>query len=176
MRGLFPRDTLRLRGVGMDRLREFLEAVRTHRTAHGNLLGLLHVLIGRRITLGDGTLVSGGVTWRELAGLLRELRWNREDVQDLGLAVEDLPSRDRQRFWYTVIAQAGVSSTEAIAAGDRLAEALQSLGYSVGPPPGTGTSNQGGGRSGIQASPGESAQTPPQKKGPGRRGKGEGSS
>ena len=32
--------------VGMDRLREFLEAVRTHGIAQGNLRGLLHILIG----------------------------------------------------------------------------------------------------------------------------------
>ena len=48
----------------MDRLREFLEAVRQHGYARGNFLGLLHVLIGRRIARADGTLVSGGLTWK----------------------------------------------------------------------------------------------------------------
>src|SRR5262245_13551521 len=46
---------------GMDRLREFLEHVKRNNTAKGNLRGLLHILIGRRIALADGTVVSGGL-------------------------------------------------------------------------------------------------------------------
>jgi len=51
----------------MERLRELLEVLRKRGTARGNFLGLLHVLIGRRIATEDGTVVSTGVTWRELA-------------------------------------------------------------------------------------------------------------
>ena len=95
------------RSVGMEPLREFLNAVRHHGTARGHLLGLLHILIGRRITRTDGTPVSGGMTWRELAALLKQLRWDREAVRELKLDPADLPPRDRERFWYTAIAQAG---------------------------------------------------------------------
>jgi hypothetical protein len=124
------------RGVGMDRLREFLDSIRTQGVDRGSFLGLLHVLIGRRVTLEDGTVVSAGMTWRELAALLKKVRWDRESVNELGLDPANLPPRDRQRFWYAAISQASVYSTTAVAAGDRLAEAVKPLGYVVGPPPG----------------------------------------
>jgi hypothetical protein len=119
----------------MDRLREFLETVRRQGVARGNLRGLLHVLVGRRIALADGTLVSGGMTWRELAGLLKRLRWDREEVRDLGLDPATLPPRDRQRFWYAAIAQADLAAPAAGEQADRLVEPLQALGYVVGPAP-----------------------------------------
>jgi hypothetical protein len=121
----------------MDRLHEFLEAVRRHGVAQGNLRGLFHVLIGRRISLPDGTVVSGGKTWRELAGVLKKERWDREAVRDLGLDPAKLPPRDREKFWYTAIAQAGVAAPAASAAGDQLAAVLLPLGYVVGPAPGS---------------------------------------
>lgn len=79
----------------MEPLREFLNAVRHQDTVRGHLLGLLHILIGRRITRTDGTLVSGGMTWRELAAVLKQLRWDREAVHELNLDPSDLPPRDR---------------------------------------------------------------------------------
>jgi hypothetical protein len=126
------------RGVGMDRLREFLDSIRTQGADRGSFLGLLHVLIGRRVALEDGTVVTAGMTWRELAALLKKVRWDRESVRELGLDPADLPPRDRQRFWYTAISQAGVHSAAAVEAGDRLAEAVKPLGYVIGPPPGGG--------------------------------------
>jgi hypothetical protein len=120
----------------MDRLREFLEAVRDQGVVQGNFLGLLHILIGRRITLADGTLVSGGMTWRELAAVLKKVRWDRDAVRELGQDPADLPPRDRQRFWYTAIAHSGVNSAAATAAGDLLVEPLRKLGYVVGQAPG----------------------------------------
>ncbi len=119
----------------MDRLREFLETVRTQGVAQGNLRGLLHVLVGRRIALADGTVVSSGMTWRELAALLKRMRWDPDAVQELGLDPAALPPRDRQRFWYTAIARAGLASPGAGECGDRLIEPLQNLGYAVGPAP-----------------------------------------
>ena len=119
----------------MDRLREFLETVRKQGVVRGNFLGLLHILIGRRITLADSTLVCGGMTWRELAGVLKKVRWDREAVRELGLDPADLPPRDRQRYWYTAIARSGVNSAAATAAGDRLVKPLGKLGYVVGPAP-----------------------------------------
>jgi hypothetical protein len=127
-----------MRGVDMDRLREFLKLVHERGLAEGNFLGLLHVLIGRRIALPDGTPVSAGLTWRELAALLKKVRWDRESVRELGLDPARLPPRDRQRYWHTAITQAGVNSAAAMAAGEKLREAVQGLGYTVSPPPGTG--------------------------------------
>jgi hypothetical protein len=120
----------------MDLLREFLEVVRSQGVAQGNLRGLLHVLIGRRISKADGTTVSGGMTWRELAAQLKKHRWDREAVRDLGLDPDQLPPRDREKFWYTAISQANVAGPEATAAGDELARALAPLGYVVGGAPG----------------------------------------
>ena len=120
----------------MEQLREFLNTVRNRGTARGNFLGFLHILIGRRVTRADGTPVSGGMTWRELAALLKQMRWDRDDVRELKLDPADLPPRDRERFWYAAIAHAGVASAAAKTAGDRLVAPLKALGYVVGPAPG----------------------------------------
>jgi hypothetical protein len=120
----------------MDGVQTFLDELRQQGLAEGNFLGLLHVLIGRRVTRADGTLVSPGLTWRALADLLKSLRWNKDAVRELGLDPAALPPRDRQRFWYTAISQARVDSPEAAAAGDRLADVIRPLGYVVSPAPG----------------------------------------
>ncbi|GIW78299.1 MAG: hypothetical protein KatS3mg105_0106 [Gemmatales bacterium] len=120
----------------MDVRTEFLEQVREQGVAEGHFLGLLHVLIGRRIEKADGSLVANGLTWRELASLLKKVRWDRNAVRELNLDPDALPPRDRERYWYTAISQAGVDSPEAVAAGDELARRLQPLGYVVGPAPG----------------------------------------
>jgi hypothetical protein len=117
----------------MDRLRDFLEAVRAQGLAEGNLRGLLHVLVGRRITAADGTLVSAGLTWREVAALFKRLRWDPEAVRELGLDPATLPPRDRQRYWYTAIAQADLAA--AGAAADQFVEPLGRLGYVVAAAP-----------------------------------------
>src|SRR5438067_8738581 len=101
---------------GMDQLREFLDNVKRSGSAKGNLRGLLHILIGRRITRSDGSIVSEGLTWRELANHLKSMRWEPDTVAELGLDPETLPPRDRQRFWYSAITQAGVDSPTARAA------------------------------------------------------------
>jgi hypothetical protein len=120
----------------MEPLREFLNAVRDKNAASGNLLGLLNILIGRRITRTDGTAVSGGMTWRELSALLKQLRWDREGVGELKVDASKLSPRDRERFWYLAIAHSDVASPAATAAGDRLMKPLKALGYVVGPAPG----------------------------------------
>jgi hypothetical protein len=119
----------------MDRLREFLETVRKEGVARGNLRGLLHVLIGRRIALADSTVISLGMNWRELASLLKRVRWDREAVQELGLNPAALPPRDRQRFWYIAIAQADLASAAAGESGDRLVGPLNEVGYVVSAAP-----------------------------------------
>jgi hypothetical protein len=119
----------------MEQLRELMKLIQSRGLARDNFLGLLHVLIGRRISLADGTPVSVGLTWRDAAALLKRIRWERDAVAELGLDAATLPPRDRERFWYTAIARAGVDSAAAVAAGDRLAEALRPLGYEAGPAP-----------------------------------------
>jgi hypothetical protein len=120
----------------MDQLRELLAAIQARGVARGNFLGLLHVLIGRRVTRTDGTAVSAGMTWREAAALLKRVRWDREAVAELGIDPAALPPRDRERYWYSAIARAGVDSAAAVAAGDKLMKALRSLGYEVSRSPG----------------------------------------
>jgi hypothetical protein len=122
----------------MDQLREFVDTIGKKGTAQGNLRGLLHILIGRRVTLLDGSLVSQGMTWRAVAALLKKLRWDTETVRDLNLDPAALPPRDRQRFWYTAISQAGIDTPEASAAADALIEPLHALGYEVGQAPSAG--------------------------------------
>src|SRR5262249_61863092 len=89
----------------------------------------------RRVTKADGTAVSTGLTWRELAGLLKLLRFDKELVRELGVDPETLAPRDRQRFWYSAIALARVDSPEALAEADRLAGRLEEQGFVVGPAP-----------------------------------------
>jgi hypothetical protein len=119
----------------MDGIRELLETVRDRGLAIGTFRGLLHIVIGRRITKADGTVISNGLTWRELAALLKLLRYDKDLVREFGTDPEDLAPRDRQRFWYSAIAIAKVDSPDAFAQAQRLAEKFKELGYTVGPPP-----------------------------------------
>lgn len=119
----------------MDALAQFLDELKQQGLAQDNLLGLLHLLIGRRIARPDGTVISNGLTWRELAGWLKKVRWDREAVAELGLDPDELAPRDRERFWYVAIARAGVDSAKATTAGEKLADKLRAKGYAVSPPP-----------------------------------------
>jgi hypothetical protein len=121
----------------MDGTRELLEAVRDHGLAAGRFRGLLHIAIGRKVTRPDGTLVSSGVTWRELAAMLKLLRYDKELVRELGADPDALAPRDRQRFWYAAIAMGRVDSPEALAEAERLVGPLKDLGFIAGPSPGT---------------------------------------
>jgi hypothetical protein len=120
----------------MDRVRQFLNDVKQRDLARGKFLGLLNVLIGRRVALADGTLVSAGLTYREVAGQLKRVRWEPDGVTELGIDPKSLPPRDRERYWYQAIVQARVDSPQATAAGDALAQDLRGAGYDVGPAPG----------------------------------------
>jgi hypothetical protein len=112
-------------------MREFLDDLLQHGYARGYFLGLLNLLIGRRIAKADGTVVSVGLTWREAAAWLKKVRWDKDAVAELGLAPADMPPRDRERYWYSAIAHANVGSPKAVEAGDRLAEVLTTAGYVI---------------------------------------------
>jgi hypothetical protein len=115
----------------MDGVREFLDAVRHHQLVIGHFRGLLHLIIGRTISRRDGTVLSRGVTWRQLAEVLKLLRWDRELVRELGLNPDELPPRDRQRFWYSAVAGARIDSNEARAEADKLIPLVAKLGFVV---------------------------------------------
>jgi hypothetical protein len=120
----------------MDALQSFLEDLKRLKVSEHHFLGMLHILIGRKVTREDGTLVAVGMTWRELAALLKKFRWNKDAAKKLGLELEDLAPRDRERFWYMAISRAQVDSAEARQDAEQLAEVLKSHGYVVGPAPG----------------------------------------
>ncbi len=119
----------------MDPLPTLLDVLKKKGLTRGHFLGFLHVLIGRRVTQSDGTVVSRGLAWREVAALLKKHRWDPEAAREIGQDPDALPPRDRQRFWYSVIAQSHVDSAAASQAGDRFAEVLKTSGYEVGPSP-----------------------------------------
>jgi hypothetical protein len=120
----------------MDRVRLLLEHVQEQGFVRANFLGLLNVLIGRRISEKDGTPVSAGLTYRELAGYLKRVRWEPDAADELGIERAGLAPRDRERYWYQVILLAHVDSAKAMAAGEKLAGKLRTAGYDVGPAPG----------------------------------------
>ncbi len=116
----------------MDALSRLLEQIKNGGQTQGNFLGFLHVLIGRKISRQeDDSVISKGMSWRELAIALKKHRWDPEAVRELGLNPADLPPRDRQRYWYGAISQAKVNESHAAQAGDRFAKALRGLGYDV---------------------------------------------
>lgn len=119
----------------MDGIRDLLDSARAAGLVAGHFRGFLHIAIGRTVTGADGSPVSTGLTWRELAALLKLLKFDRELVREYGADPEELSPRDREKFWYVAIARAGVDSAAAVAEADRLAGPLRALGYVVAPAP-----------------------------------------
>jgi len=129
------RGPARGRSQGMADIRDLLEAVRDTESARAHFRGLLHIAIGRRVTTPAGDAVSTGVTWRELAAWLKQLRFDTDLVKQYGADPDALAPRDRNRFWYSAIAMARVDSPEAFADAEILADSLQGMGFLVAPPP-----------------------------------------
>lgn len=119
----------------MDGIRDFLDVVRRHALATGRLRGLFHIAIGRRIARADGTVLSSGLTWRQLASELKDLRFDKDLVAQLGIDPDALSPRDRERFWYAAIGLANVDSALARAEADALIAAVIPHGFLIGPPP-----------------------------------------
>ena len=120
----------------MEGLREFFERVRQNHLVRGHFRALMHIAIGRRITRSDGTVLSTGATWRQVSELLRVMRWDKEQVREVGLNPIDLPPRDRQRYWYAAIVAARVDALDARELGDRYAQLVEPLGFIIGQAPG----------------------------------------
>ena len=129
-------ETDGLRGHGMDGIRELLDAARTNGLAAGRFRGLLHIAIGRTVSAADGTKLSSGVTWRALAALLKALRYDPELGREVGADPDTLSPRDRERYWYAVIALARVDGAEALAQAEQLIAPLKVAGFVIAPPPG----------------------------------------
>lgn len=119
----------------MDGLQRLLDVIRDNGLAVGHLRGVLHIAIGRKVTELSGVPVAAGVTWRELAELLKVTRFDPTLGLEVGADPDVVAPRDRQRFWYTVIAMAQPDSAEAVRQAEALAVPLQRLGFVVGPPP-----------------------------------------
>lgn len=117
----------------MDGLNELLTKLHRQLPPGVTFIGLLNVLIGRKILNSQGQVISSGLTWRTAAVWLKRVRWDRDAVRDLGLDPRNLAPRDRERFWYGAIAHAQVDSPVARRAGDQAAVALAQLGYRVDP-------------------------------------------
>ncbi len=126
-----PADPATDRSVGMEGIRGLFEFAQSQGLVAGHFRGLLHVAIGRTVSDSAGNVVSRGLTWREAAALLKELRFDRELVREFGADPEALAPRDRERFWYSAIAQARLDSAEASVQADHLAALLKPHGYLV---------------------------------------------
>ncbi|MBN9120037.1 MAG: hypothetical protein J0I06_12885 [Planctomycetes bacterium] len=120
----------------MDGIRDLLEAARTNGLVPGRFRGLLHIAIGRTVARPDGTKLAAGLTWREVAAMLKALRFDPELGRELGADPDTLSPRDRERYWYAVIALARVDGPEALAEAEKLIGPLKDLGFVVAPPPG----------------------------------------
>ncbi len=120
----------------MEGIRDLLEAARTNGLVAGRFRGLLHIAIGRTVTKPDGTKLSAGITWREVAALLKALRFDPELGREVGADPDTLSPRDRERYWYAVIGLAHVDGAEAVAEAEQLVAPLKGLGYTIAPPPG----------------------------------------
>ena len=80
-------------------------------------------------------MLSTGLTWRQLAEVLKALRWDREYVRELGLDPDDLPPRERSAILvYVRLFLLDIDTPEAAAAADKLAGLVKSLGYVVTKP------------------------------------------
>ncbi len=114
----------------MDGPRPVLELVRDRNLAVGRLRGFFHLLIGRTLSR-DGTVLSTGASWRELAHWLKLLKFDRELVRELEADPDTLSPKDREKFWYAAIAMAKVDSPQARREADELAGLLVPLGFIV---------------------------------------------
>jgi hypothetical protein len=89
---------------------------------------VLHLLIGKSLAAADGTVLTNGLTWRQLAAALRAARMDKSLAAEVGADPETLSPRDRERFWYAVIGLADVGGTEAEAQAELVMKSLKSHG------------------------------------------------
>jgi hypothetical protein len=119
----------------MDKLGHFVQLLESRKLLPGKLRGVFHLLVGRKIQDASGAEVSGGATWREVAGLFKDLRIDPQLIVSLGLDPAVVSPRDRRRCWYSAIAAARPDSPQARAEAEHLIAALKPLGYTFNAPP-----------------------------------------
>ena len=105
----------------MDGSRAVLELIRDRGLVAGRLRGFFHLVIGRTLSRGDGTILSTGVTWRELSQLLKLLKFDRDLVKELDADPDSISPKDREKFWYVAISLAKVDSAQARREAEELA-------------------------------------------------------
>ncbi len=116
---------------------QFLNVLVEHQLAKGLLRGALHVVIGRTVVrTADSTVLCAGISWRELALLLKKSNFDRNLARDFGADPDTLHPKDREKFWYSVIGMARVDSTAAREEADTLAKLIVPYGLHIEPPGG----------------------------------------
>ncbi len=119
----------------MEKLGHFVRLLSDRKLLPGRLRGAFHLLVGRQIADASGAAVGTGATWREVAGLFKELGIDPNLMRELGLDPTTNSPRDRRRAWYSAIAAAQPDSAEARAQAEELIAALTPLGYKFNDPP-----------------------------------------
>ena len=116
----------------MEALATLLDHIKKQGLATGNVLGFFHVLIGRHMQRGRTAKSSPPACPRaKLYELAQEGPLGHQPGHRAEYEAEELPPKDRQRFWYGAIAKAGVDSAAAAKAGDLFGRKLEALGYQV---------------------------------------------
>jgi hypothetical protein len=116
---------------------QLLNLLVEHQLAKGLLRGALHIAIGRTVVrTADDTVLCNGVSWRDLAVLLKDSKFDRTLGKEVGADPDTLHPKEREKFWYAVIGLAKVDSTAARDEADKLAKKLAAHGLGVLPPGG----------------------------------------
>ena len=117
---------------------QFLNLLAEHQLAKGLLRGALHLAIGRTVVrTSDHVVLCAGVTWRELALMLKDSKFDRNLAREVGADPDTLHPREREKFWYSVIGMARVDSTAAREEAEKLAKKLVAYGLHVEAPGGS---------------------------------------
>jgi hypothetical protein len=117
--------------VTTESLESFLLRLRPQAFPPETFLGLLHLLISGSLADEQGNRPFPGQSWRDLASVLKKVRWDPSMVKQMGIDPTTLAPRDRERFWYQAICMAKIDSPEAKRSAQKLKGWLDKFGYRV---------------------------------------------
>ena len=117
--------------VSIESLEGFLLRLRPQTFPQECFLGFLHVLISGALVDDMGGRPFPGQSWRDLASVLKKVRWDPTMVRQMGIDPAVLPPRDRERFWYQAICMAKIDSLDAKRSAVKLKGWLDKFGYKV---------------------------------------------